>query len=204
MNLTPEQITHIQALISESNLGIQTLKDDLVDHLCCVVEYDMVRGKKFDVALNEAIDELAPEGFEKIEHQTLFLLHTTKLIHMKKVMYIVGLASAISMSMGLLMKYLHLAGALELTIAGFLTFVLIFVPMAVTDRLKAHVQSNLSDRLRIIIGIISLCIICLGVLMKIFHLEGANFSVLAGVVFFSFGFLPFQFFAMYKKSVAWQ
>lgn len=44
MNLTPEQITHIQAVISESKLTIQTLKDDLVDHLCCVVEYDIMKG----------------------------------------------------------------------------------------------------------------------------------------------------------------
>jgi hypothetical protein len=201
MNLTPEQISYIQAVISESNLRIQTLKDDLVDHLCCVVEYDLVQGKKFDDALHEAIDELAPEGFEKIEHQTLFLLNS-KTIYMKKVMYIVGLTSAISMSMGLVMKFLHWAGSQELTIYGFLAFMLIFVPLATIDRFKGRIQLRFSDRLRIIMGIISLAIISLGVLMKIFHMEGANLSVLAGAIFFSFGFLPVLFFNMYKKSVA--
>jgi hypothetical protein len=201
MNLTPEQILHIQAVISESNLRIQTLKDDLVDHLCCVVEYDLVQGKKFDAALHEAIDELAPEGLEKIEHQTIFLLNT-KTIYMKKVMYIVGLASAISMSMGLVMKFLHWAGSQELTIFGFLAFMLIFVPLATIDRFKGQMQLRFSDRLRIIMGIISLALISLGVLMKIFHMEGANLSVLAAAIFFSFGFLPILFFNMYKKSIA--
>ena len=87
MNLTPEQIAHIQAVISESNLRIQTLKDDLVDHLCCVVEYDLVQEKKFDEALHEAIDELASESFEKIEHQTLFLLNFTKKSYTSKLFY---------------------------------------------------------------------------------------------------------------------
>jgi hypothetical protein len=201
MNLTSEQISHIQAVINESNLRIQTLKDDLVDHLCCVVEYDLMQGKKFDEALHEAIHELAPEGFEKIEHQTLFLLNS-KTIYMKKVMYSVGLASAISMSMGLVMKFLHWAGSQELTIFGFLAFMLIFVPLATIDRFKGQMQLKFTDRLRIIMGTISLAMISLGVLMKIFHMEGANLSVLAGAIFFSFGFLPFLFFSMYKKSVA--
>lgn len=202
MNLTPEQITYIQSVISESRLTIQTLKDDLVDHLCCVVEYDIMNGKNFDASLQEAINELAPDGLEKIEHQTLFLLNSTKVIIMKKVMYVVGLAAAISMSMGVVMKYLHLAGAQELTLGGFLTLVLVFVPLATVDRFKAQIQIPFSDRLRIIMGIISIAIVCLGVLMKIFHMEGANLSVLLGAIFFSFGFLPFLFFNMYKKSVA--
>jgi len=202
MNLTPEQIARIQAVISESNLRIQTLKDDLVDHLCCVVEYDLVQGKKFYDALHGAIDELAPEGFEKIEHQTIFLLNSTKIIYMKKVMYIVGLASAISMSMGLVMKLLHWAGSQELTIYGFSIFMLIFVPMITIDRFKVQMQGTISDRLRIILGVASLAVTCLGVLLKIFHMDGANLSILIGVIFFSFGFLPFLFFNMYKKSVA--
>jgi len=202
MNLTPTQIAHIQAVVNDSNLRIRTLKDDLVDHLCCIVEHDLSKGKRFEESLQEAILELAPEGFQKIEHQTLSLLQSTKIIHMKKVMYLVGLASSISMSMGLVMKYLHWAGSQELTIYGFLTFVLIFVPMVVIDRFKVQMQSALSDRIRIIMGTISLCLISLGILLKIFHLEGANISVLVAAVFFSFGYLPFQFFTMYKKSVA--
>lgn len=202
MHLTTEQIAHIQAVVSESHLRIATLKDDLVDHLCCEVEVELVQGKKFEDALNKAIHELAPEGFKKIEHQTLFLLNSSKIIYMKKLMYLVGLTSSISISMGLLMKLLHLPGSKELTIYGFLAFALIFIPMVTIDRFKVKMQIALSDRLRIIFGMASLAVISLGVLLKIFHMEGANLSILAGSVFFSFGFLPFLFFSMYKKSVA--
>ena len=74
--------------------------------------------------------------------------------------------------------------------------------MVTIDRFNVQMQSALSDRLRIILGIASLSLTCLGVLLKIFHLDGANLSILVGVIFFSFGFLPFLFFNMYKKSVA--
>lgn len=121
---------------------------------------------------------------------------------MKKITYVVGLASAISMSMGLLMKYLHWAGAQELTIYGFLIFVLIFLPLATIDRFNAKMQGAFSDRLRIIMGLASGAVIGLGILMKIFHLEGANLSILTGMIFFSFGFLPLLFFNMYRKSIA--
>ena len=201
MNLSSEHIGHIRSLINEGNLTIQTLKDDLLDHVCCAVEYEMENGNNFDHALREAIQELAPDGFEKIERQTVFLLNSTKIIYMKKVMYIVGLASAISISMGLVMKYLHLAGAQELTIYGFLTFVLIFLPLATIDRFKVSMQSALSDRLRISLGLASAAVTGLGILLKLFHLNGANMSILVGFLLFSFGFLPFLFFNMYKKSV---
>jgi len=117
-------------------------------------------------------------------------------------MYIVGLASAISMSMGLVMKYLHWAGSQELTIYGFLTFAFIFLPLATIDRFKVRMQNALSDRLRISLGLASAAVIGLGILLKLFHLNGANLSILIGFVLFSFGFLPFLFFTMYKKSVA--
>lgn len=201
MTLTPDQITKIYAVVNVSKLTIKTLKDDLVDHLCCMVEHEISLGSKFEEALAEAINELAPEGFEKIEHQTLFLLNS-KTIYMKKVMYIVGLASAISMSMGLVMKYLHLAGSQELTIYGFLTFALIFLPLATIDRFKVRMQSALSDRLRISLGLASAAVTGLGILLKLFHLNGANLSILIGFILFSFGFLPFLFFNMYKKSIA--
>jgi hypothetical protein len=202
MNLSKEQVEHIRTLIDQSRLTIETLKEDLIDHLCCVVEYNVSQGKQFEISLQDAIDEVAPEGLYKIEQQTLFLLNQTKIIYMKKVMYAVGLGSTISITMGLLFKMLHLPASQELTIYGFLTFALFFVPMLTVDRIKVSLHKALSDRLRIIFGITSAAITGLGVLLKLFHLNGANISILVGTVIFSFGFLPFLFFNMYRKSVS--
>jgi hypothetical protein len=58
MKLSPEQIGIIQERVESSNIGIQTLKDDIIDHLCCVVEDQLDKGKNFDSSLEKAIHEL--------------------------------------------------------------------------------------------------------------------------------------------------
>ena len=86
MKLTVVQIDLIQAHVEQSGLTIATLRDDVLDHLCCVVEEKLKKGKDFDRAFREALIELAPDGLAEIEHETVFLLNANKIILMKKLM----------------------------------------------------------------------------------------------------------------------
>lgn len=178
------------------------LRDDVLDHLCCVVEIKLKKGNDFILALQEASHELAPEGLIEIQRETIFLLNSTKIIRMKRIMYAIGLLSAIGMTMGLTMKMLHLPGSGELSSISFLGFTLLFLPMVLIDRYKQNLHKALSERLRLIIGFLSAVLIGLSVLFKTFHYEGADIVLLVGIAFFSFGFLPFLFFGMYKKSIS--
>src|SRR6187401_1277375 len=128
MKLSPEQIGIIRKHVDTSAISIDSLKDDVLDHLCCVVEINMQRGRSFDNAVQEALTDLAPDGLDEIQRETVFLLNSTKIIHMKKIMYGVGLITAISMTMGLTFKILHMPGADELFNFGFFGFTLIFLP----------------------------------------------------------------------------
>jgi len=201
MNLSTSQIKCIKDRINEDQLTIETLRDDLVDHLCCAVEAGMASGKSFDQSLDIAMSELAPDGFKKIETQTVHLLNS-KHINMKKLAYSFGLVSSIAVCIGLLLKYLHQPFSLELTFLGFTGFVLIFIPSTLVDYFKLKGLHSISDKARIIFGYASLAAIVLGTLLKVFHLEGANLSVLVGVICFSFGFLPFVFLNLYKRSIS--
>ncbi len=84
---------------------------------------------------------------------------------------------------------------------GFLGFVLIFLPMLAIDRYKLAYTTILGEKLKIMLGFISAIIIGLAVLFKILHLQGASIMLIVGTVLFSFGFLPFYFFRMYRKAV---
>jgi len=202
MRVSPEQLEIVCKVIDEGNITIETLRDDVLDHLCCTVEIKMERGKDFERALEEAITELAPNGFEKIQEETLFLLNSTKLIFMKKVMYSVGLISSISISIGFLMKLLHWSGADEVFTFGLLTFGFLFMPMIAINHFKMSIKRALSEKLRTIFGIVSGLFISLGITFKILHLFLADTFLITGFLLFSFGFLPFLFFNMYKKSVS--
>lgn len=121
---------------------------------------------------------------------------------MKKVMYGIGLVSTSSMSIGLTFKILHMPGGDQLVTYGFLTFALIFLPLVVTSYFKVNIQAGWSDKLRIVLGIVSALATGLSVVFKLFHLQGADILLLSGAAVFSFGFLPFLFFTMYKKSLS--
>jgi len=202
MKLSAQQIATIRDRIEGSAITIQTLRDDVLDHLCCVTEYKIERGKQFDAAFLEALDEFAPNGLDLIQRETMFLLNSTKIIRMKKIIYTIGLLSAIAVSLGWLFSVMHWPGAYQLFNYGFLGFLLLFVPMLAIDRYKVYLGQALSEKLRIILGSLSAIVVGLSLVFKLLHLQGADFLLLGGMLLFTFGFLPFLFFRMYKKSIS--
>lgn len=202
MRLSPEQIEIIRDSIDRSAIAIQTLKDDVLDHLCCVTEYKIERGQPFKTAFSQALDEFAPEGLDRIQRETMFLLNSTKIIHMRRIIYATGLVSAIAVSLGWLFSVMHWPGAYQLFNYGFLGFLLLFVPMLAIDRYKVYLGQALSEKLRIILGSLSAIVIGMSLVFKLLHLQGADILLVGGMLIFTFGFLPFLFFRMYKKSVS--
>mgnify|MGYP003576265435 CR=1 FL=1 len=202
MKLSTEQINSVRHIIDQSEIHNILLKDDVLDHLCCVVEHKMGHGKSFEEAVPEALKELAPDGLHEIQRETVFLLNSAKIILMKKVMYSIGLMSTMALSLGWLFKFLHMPGADQLIDYGFFGFALVFVPMLAIDQLKVRIKKALSERLRIVLGLVSAITTCVAVLFKILHLQFGDLLLFAGALIFIFGFLPFQFFTMYKKSNA--
>lgn len=202
MKLSREQIGIIQERVESSKIGIQTLKDDIIDHLCCVVEDQLEKGKNFEQSLAEALGQLAPDGLNEIQHETIFLLNSTKIIAMKRFMYLIGMLSAMSFVLGWTFAMMHWPGATELSIGGFLGFTFIFIPLNTINYFKTKIQRALSEKLRLLTGIASAMIMASAIIFKLLHLQGADVLLLSGAFLFTFGFLPFLFFTMYKKSVS--
>jgi len=201
MKLTEEHVEVIRRYIEQGGIQLKSLQEDVLDHLCCVLEYSDVGNENFELRLREAIRDIAPNGLDKLEDETLFLLSSKKFQNMKILMYLVGLGSSIALAMGLCFKLLDWLGGNELLIYGFITFTLLFLPMTMIDRFKFKIQKSLSERLRFILGSVSAIVSGLAVLFKILHIQGADILLLISAVVFSFGFLPFLFFTNYRKAV---
>ncbi|HEY3429469.1 MAG TPA: hypothetical protein VGK39_02255, partial [Cyclobacteriaceae bacterium] len=195
--------------VEHGGITFDSLKEDVIDHLCCVVEVALDRKKNFDEALKEALAELAPDGLQEIQRETVFLLNSTKIIRMKQVMYSIGLLSAMSMSIGWTFKWLHYPGADELSLYGFLGFALVFLPLIAIDYFKVSINKALNERLKIIFGLLSAFMVAASITIRIMHadfnfvgLPASLLLLLAGCISFTFGYLPFLFFTMYKKSIS--
>lgn len=202
MKLTADQEKVIEDVVDAQGLSIRTLRDDVIDHLCCVVESKLGKGKSFEQLLDEAITDLAPNGLIDIQHQTIFLLNAKRIRMMKKLMYVIGFMGSLSLTAGVTFKLLQLQWATELFMVGFLTLFLIFIPLLAIDRYKVSLAKALSVKLKIVLGAIASGAIGLSGLFKFMHLQGADLLLILGVGVFAIGFLPFYFFTMYKKSVS--
>lgn len=202
MKLTSAQETKVQDFVDAQGLKIPKLRDDLVDHLCCVIEFEIEKGEPFEDLLNKAVADLAPNGLIEIEHQTMFLLNAKRILAMKKVMYFIGFIGSLSLTGGVTFKLLNMPAANQFFMVGYLTLLLVFIPLLTFDRYKVAIARALSERLKIILGASAAVISGLAGLFKILHLQGASVLLMAGAFIFAFGFLPFFFFTMYKKSIA--
>jgi hypothetical protein len=209
MKLSPEQVAVIRKLVDQGGITFDSLREDVIDHLCCVVEVELDRKKNFEAAVLEAMHELAPEGLHEIQRETVFLLNSTKIILMKKVMYSIGLFCAMSMSIGWTFKWLHYPGADELSLYGFLGFVFLFLPLIAVDYFKVSINKALNEKLKIAFGLLSALLVAASITIRILQIDfsiiGLPVSlllVLAGCAAFTFGYLPFLFFTMYKKSIS--
>ena len=162
----------------------------------------MDKGQSFGEAFQRALMELAPKGLDHIQYETEYLLQSHIIIPMKKLMFLIGLATAMSMTMGLMMKFLHMPGGEELVNFGFLGFALLFLPMLTVSRYKDSPGKLSYEKAKIVFGFLSALFTGLAVLFKMtMDLEISTIMLMTGASVFAFGFLPLQFFSMYRKSI---
>ncbi|MEP0986617.1 hypothetical protein [Ekhidna sp.] len=187
--------------VDQSSIKSQALKDDLIDHFCCLVEIEMKKGASFEASLKKAYVQTAPNGLDEIQQETIFLLNYSKIMIMKRLMYVVGYLFTVTWIAGIAFKLLHLAGASVLLGIGALGLAFIFIPMFLINRYKNFAREVLSERLKWIFGGISFLLLVTSITMKLLHLMGAGIMLGLSFLVFGLGFLPFLFFRMYKKSV---
>lgn len=199
--ITEDQEQVIIDDVESSKIRNQSLKEDLIDHLCCMTEIQMDKGSSFEDALKVAMIQTAPNGLNEIEKETIFLLNYSKIIFMKKLTYVFGYLFSVTWIAGICFKLLHLAGASMLLSIGGLGLAFIFLPLLIINRYKNLTREVLSEKLKWILGGVSLLMLILSISMKALHLMGAGLMLGVSFLIFGFGFLPFLFFRMYKKSV---
>ena len=202
MKLTVEEEAYIADQVSAHHFKIKSLEDDLVDHICCVVESQLGKDKSFEVLVKEAIADLAPNGLDELEHKTIFLLNAKRILLMKKLIYLSGFIGSVTLSLGLTFKILHWPYGYELFSIGIIILLLLFVPLLVLDIFKVALSKSLTEKTKIILGTLAAITTGLAALFKIMHLQGAEVLLLLGTLLFTCGFLPFLFFTMYKKSLS--
>lgn len=201
MQLSNKQVDIIQDYINESSIKIQSLKDDLLDHFCCATEMYMANDLSFEDAYQKAKALTAPDGLNQIHQETIFLLNYNKIIFMKRLAYLSGFIFSLAWLMGIYFKLMYLPGASMLLFGGMSGVSFIFIPLLLINRFKGDLHAVLSEKLKWFFGVLGLISFAVASWMKLAHLAGATIALGFSFVVLGFGYLPFLFFRMYKKSL---
>ncbi len=74
MLLTNDQITFIEWDLRQQGLTYKPLREELLDHICCVVEAEMEAGKNFHTAYQQVVKDFGEQGIKGVQVQTIHLL----------------------------------------------------------------------------------------------------------------------------------
>lgn len=196
--INDKQIDYILSDISARGVGMESLQQNLLDHICCIIEQNLEENGDFESFYQETVRTFYKAELWEIEEETLSLLLFKNYYTMKKIMTISGSFSAIAMILGLIFKFQHWPGASACIVLGILSGSLIFLPLFFT--LKAKEKQSTRDKLVIGIGAFAASLQSLSILFKVMHWPYANMMGLIALVIMMVVFLPVYFFSGIRQA----
>ncbi len=88
IELNNQQVVYIEAFLASNKLDYLPLQEELLDHICCMIETKMSSGKPFHKATEEVFDLFQKDELKELQDQTIHSLNQKKLT-MKKAIFLV-------------------------------------------------------------------------------------------------------------------
>ncbi len=165
--LSEQQIDYIFNDISARGVEMESLQQNLVDHVCCIIEQNLEENGDFESFYKKTIKTFYKDALWEIEEETILLLTYKNYYTMKKIMITSGLFSTAAMIFGILFKFMYWPGGAVLIILGIGTSSLIFLPLLFV--LKSKDRRQAKDKIILGLGILSGILLSLSVLFKVMH-----------------------------------
>lgn len=195
--LSERQIDTINDLLLENGVKYDELRNDLLDHICCIVEEEVETGRSFGVSLDHALDQFGLENFKLIQESTMYLLNQ-KLNMMKKTVSITGLIASLLVITGVLFRVNHIPGAGILLVVGISSAALITFPMmAYMSIVAKEDKQTMGVNL---LGFLSAMLLCMGALFKMMHWPLAMILFWTGAIILLFAFMPLHAIRSYRLA----
>ena len=183
--LSFKNIEDISLDIRRQEITFSHLADELIDHICCDVEYEMQNGLSFTDAYDRVKQKMGPRRIKEIQEETLYAVDS-KYRKMKNTMKISGIAGTIMFGFATLFKIQHWPFAGVMMVLGAFILAFIFMPSALVVLWK---ETHNRKRLFLFIsGFVTAMLFIFGTLFKIQHWPVAgiilSLSVLSAIFFF--------------------
>jgi len=190
--LSDQQIDFILDDISARGVEMESLQQNLLDHVCCIIEKNLEANGDFESFYQKTIKTFYKDELWEIEEETLLLLTYKNYYTMKKIMINSGIAAATFFIIGSFFKFMHWPGASALIQLGMAIGVLVFLPLVFMFKKNETTESR--GKLVLGIGVINGIIFCLYSSFKVMHWPGASILWFLTLGLFSLIFIPLYFF----------
>lgn len=191
--LSEQQIDFILGDISARGIGIESLQQNLLDHICCVIENDLEKDGDFERFYQQTITTFYKSELKEIEEETINLLTHKNYYIMKKIMLASGAVSVGILTLGIFFKFMHWPGAAACILLGVVLLSFVFLPLMFTLKVKEKQQT--SDKIVAGIGTLCAIMISMGILFKIMHWPFATILCTTALVIMTAVFIPVYFFS---------
>jgi hypothetical protein len=180
-------IDQISKDIRKQEITFPHLADELIDHICCDVEYEMKNGLSFHDAYLAVKEKIGHRRLKEIQEETLYAVDT-KYRQMKSTMKISAIAGTVMLGFAALFKVMHWPGAGILLTLGAFTLAFVFMPSALTVLWK---ETHSSKRLFLYISaFITAMLFIIGVASKVQHWPLAALILMVASLSGIFAFIP--------------
>ena len=195
--LSDDQVEYILNNIEKRGVTTEDVRDNILDHVCCIIENEFTVGKDFYRAYEDTIARFYTKELSEIERETENLLTFKYYYAMKRTLKITGLISVILIVLGAIFKVMHWPGAGVMYVSGFAIFCLLFIPLNIV--LQYRDDKKKIDKLVMILGLLLVIAGTFGLLFKVMHWPGASFLFFGSLGLFGLVFIPLYFFTRYRN-----
>jgi len=194
--LNESQIERITGAVNGSSITSAELKEDLIDHLCCIVEDEMSKGKDFETACRTALQRVSPNGLNEIQKETVFLFTSKSRKRLDQIMYVSGFAALTGITLTVAMKMLDVPYSQLALLTTACVVIFGFFPAIFVHLLKQTSGKKNVSYIFGIVGIIGAWLLVLSVVFYIFHWPFPLLAVVCGYI----AVFPLFFFKIFKKQ----
>lgn len=195
--LNAKQVDQVNDALVSHGVSYDALRDNLLDHICCMIEQGVADGQTFPDSLDAAIEKFGVQNFKLIQESTLFLINQ-KLNKMKKFTSIMGLIASVMVIGAVVFKANHLFGANILLVLGLALISLIVLPLMAYINIvsKESKQTIVSSTVGYLAGVV----LTIGVLCKLMMWPYNNILLVLGGVLLLFVFMPLYSINSYRLA----
>ena len=197
--LSEDIVERIAEDLRVKGIETQDLQDNLLDHICCILEQELRDLKEFDQKYPEILRRFYKHNLSELEEETQQLLTFKNYYAMKKTMLLSGGITSFAFIIGAFLKYFHLPGAGIILVLGIVFFSFLFLPLMITLKLKE--SNGNKDKVILFIGLITGILASMGVLFKLMWWPGANILWKLSLFSLLLVYLPAYFFSNFRNPL---